>query len=557
MSRQQDQSIPGTPGIPYAAIHARVSTEDQGKGFSLPTQIEACQKLAEREGYVVSETSVLVDEGISGTTMDRPGLRTLRDLVNSKAITAVVVYHPDRLSRNLGHQLLLAEEYERAGVKLLIVSHPLEQGPEGWLFFQMRGALAEYERAKILERARRGMKGRAQKGHPNGGQVPLGYRYIMEPHRGHWELDEDEAPVVRRIFAMCLAGAPVRAIARQLTAERVQTRLDRRPKSGGKKRNGPGVWTFSSVHHILRNETYAGRAYFGRKERLTKTLCRRRDPGEWVRLAVPAILDDETFEAAQAQLRNHQMTATRNRRHDYLLAGGFLRCAQCGRMMTGRMTSRGKRRYRCTSRTNVLNVAQRCRGSLAADEVEGRVWRGVEQVLHNPALIAAEVQRQQAHSDELTTAIQRDLALVASALMKCQREEERWTAAYGAELIDLTELKAYRAEIAARRQGLQDQEQSLHAQLASVQHGVHQVEALISYCTRVRQQLQTFDINEKRLALQALAIQVTWAMEQPLQVKGTLPLDEGSIVSSTAKGVMRPPFSAGSNQAGGIVTCMA
>jgi hypothetical protein len=104
---------------------------------------------------------------------------------------------------------------------------------------------------------------------------------------------------------------------------------------------------------------------------------------------------------------------------------------------------------------------------------------------------------------------------------------------------------------------LQEQEQGLHAQLASIQRGVHQVEALISYCARVREQLHTFDIDEKRLASQALAIQVTWAMEQPLQVKGSLPLDEGPIVSSTVNGVMRPPFSAGSNQAGGIVTCMA
>src|ERR671925_807292 len=179
----------------YAAIYARVSTEDHGKGFSIPTQIEAGQKLAEREGYMVSETSVLVDEGISGTTMDRPGLRKLRDLVNSKAISAVIVYDPDRLSRNLGHQLLLAEEFERASVKLLIVSHPLEQGPEGWLFFQMRGALAEYERAKILERTQRGRIGRAKAGYVLGGGVPYGYRYVAGPHQGTWTIDEEEAAV--------------------------------------------------------------------------------------------------------------------------------------------------------------------------------------------------------------------------------------------------------------------------------------------------------------------------------------------------------------------------
>jgi site-specific DNA recombinase len=114
----------------YAAIYARVSTEDQGKGFSIPTQIEACEELPEREGYTVPKASVLVDEGISGTTMDRPQLRKLRELVHARTISAVIVYDPDRLSRNLGHQLLLAEECDRTGVRLLFVTQTLEATPE-------------------------------------------------------------------------------------------------------------------------------------------------------------------------------------------------------------------------------------------------------------------------------------------------------------------------------------------------------------------------------------------------------------------------------------------
>jgi site-specific DNA recombinase len=114
MSRNREHTMNPSAGTPYAAIYARVSTEDQGKGFSIPTQIEGCQKLAEREGYLVPGTYVLIDEGISGTTMERPGLRKLRELVNTQAIAAVIVIDPDRLSWNLGHQLLLAEEFERA-----------------------------------------------------------------------------------------------------------------------------------------------------------------------------------------------------------------------------------------------------------------------------------------------------------------------------------------------------------------------------------------------------------------------------------------------------------
>jgi hypothetical protein len=124
-----------------------LETIDQG------TSIESLQEIVNgwRENAMLAKSHVLVDEGISGTTMERPGLRKLRDLVNAHAIVAVVAYDPDRLSRNPGHQLLLAEDFERASVKLLIVSHPMEQGPEGWLFFQIGGALAEYGRAKLWD----------------------------------------------------------------------------------------------------------------------------------------------------------------------------------------------------------------------------------------------------------------------------------------------------------------------------------------------------------------------------------------------------------------------
>jgi site-specific DNA recombinase len=263
MSRLAHETHEDARPLRYTAIYCRVSTEDQGKGFSIPTQIEACHTLAAREGYSVPGAHVFVDEGISGTTMDRPSLRKLRDFVATQAISAIIVYDPDRLSRNLGHQLLLAEECDRAAVELLIVSHPLERGPEGWLFFQMRGALAEYERAKLLERTHRGRAGRVKAGYPGGGSVPFGYRRVREPHKGHLEIDDETAPIARRIFQMYATGATLWAIAKQLTDERVPTKFDREgsSKQRQQKRLGYGAWSISLLQRMLRNATYAGRAY--------------------------------------------------------------------------------------------------------------------------------------------------------------------------------------------------------------------------------------------------------------------------------------------------------
>ncbi len=155
-----------------------------------------------------------------------------------------------------------------------------------------------------------------------------------------------------------------------------------------------------------------------------------------------------------------------------------------------------------------------------------RVWHAIEHVLQQPDLIAAEVQRQQAGADERRTDIQREISLLEDALAKCDREEQRWAQAYIAEVINLAELKGYRAEIAARRESILTQRQQLQTTLDTIGQAVEHVEALIDYCERVRQKLQTFDAAEKRLAFAALNVRITWTPEQPLAIEGTIPIGE-------------------------------
>ena len=462
-----------------------------------------------------------LDEGISGTTMDRPGLHRLRELVQAHAIAAVIVIDPDRLSRNLGHQLLLAEELEQAGVKLLIVSHPLERGPEGWLFFQMRGALAEYERAKLLERAQRGRIGRAKAGHP-WGQVPFGYRALREPHGGRWEVDPEEAAIVRRMFAMCLQGLSTREMARQLTLERVPTKRDREPKRGRRRALGAGCWSPPMVHHRLSYEGYIGRAYGGKRQSISQTRRRARPPPEWIALTIPAIIDDGTFQAAQAPLQRHQALARRHRTHDDLFGGG--RC-RCGRGMTG-FPRRGGRDDRCHGRHQVMAPEQRCRGSFQADLIAARIWAAVERVLQQPEMIAAEVAQPENTAGERCAARLRDIEVIEAFLATCDRAAQRWADAYAAEVIGLLELQAYRREMGTRRQQVQDRRAALPAEAEAIGQTSGQLESLISSGAHVRERLQTFDEREKRVALEALDIRATWGPHQPLAIQGSIPLSD-------------------------------
>lgn len=321
-----------------------------------------------------------------------------------------------------------------------------------------------------------------------------------------------------------------RAIAWQFTRERVLTRHDRRPGNGGHKVRPVGTWAPSTIYKILTYEGYVGTAYWGKRQPDARTLRQSRSQDTWIAIPVPPIIDDVTFHAAQAQLSRNKQLVRRNRRHEYLLAGGQFRCGHCGRTMNG-FTAPITRRYRCTS-VCTLPPHERCHVSIKADEVEQRVWAAVERVLQQPETIAEEVARQQATADQRLAEIQQECSLIDAALAKCDREERRWAEAYAAEVISLEELKGFRAGIATTRQGLHTEQARLQADMDALQAAGAKVKSLVAYCKRVRQRLETFDMAEKQLALEALDVRVTWAPDQPLALQGSIPLDDIVTIAS-------------------------
>jgi site-specific DNA recombinase len=531
MKQAKEQSSNGTAHTRYAAIYARVSTDDQVKGFSIPTQLEACQKLASEQGYTTSEAHVFVDDGVSGTTLDRPALRRLRDLIRAKSISAVIVLDPDRLARKIGKLLVLKDEMDEAGVQLCCVSHPVEQGPEGGLFFQLRGAVAEYEREKLLERMRRGKMGRAKAGHPNGGNMPLGYRYISMPHGGHLQIDEEEAAVVRRIFDMYLSGMNFRTIARQLTLERIPTHYDRHQRDG-RKLCGPGIWNVASINLILHNETYAGTMYWNKRQGVEKT-ARPRNRNEWVAIQVPAIISRDTFAGTQKRIARNRALSRRNRKHEYLFLAGRLRCGRCGKSMTGYSPKNVRRYYRCYSQIWRPQAHDPfCSGVVRADDIEAQVWEKVEGILHDPKVIFAEVKRRRTATVDIETEAARERKVLQVALAKIEREFRQWEQAYAHEVISLDDFKVYKGDIDARREQIEAQQQELDTRIAQVAQAETDIHTLIAYCERVRANLTTFDIPTKRLALEALNIQVSWTPGERPRITGKIPVDKIETIAS-------------------------
>src|SRR5213078_3935509 len=179
-----------------AAIYARVSSDRQKENHTIASQTAALIEFAQTNGYAVPREWVFQDEGYSGATLVRPGLEALRDLAAEGEIRAALVYSPDRLSRKYAYQVLLAEELSRCGVELVFLKAPAGTSPEDQLLVQFQGMIAEYERAQIVERSRRGKRHKAQEGLVNVlGGAPYGYRYIKKSDNAdaYYEINEAEA----------------------------------------------------------------------------------------------------------------------------------------------------------------------------------------------------------------------------------------------------------------------------------------------------------------------------------------------------------------------------
>jgi site-specific DNA recombinase len=146
-----------------------------------------------------------LDEGYSGATLVRPALERLRDVVAAGRVDRLSVPSPDRLARTYASQVLLVDECRRAGVEVVFLNRALGQSPEDDLLLQVQGMIAEYERAKLIERHRRGKRHAARIGAVNVlSGAPYGYRYIPKYEGGghaRYEIIPDEARVVRQVLA--------------------------------------------------------------------------------------------------------------------------------------------------------------------------------------------------------------------------------------------------------------------------------------------------------------------------------------------------------------------
>ena len=298
-------------------LYCRYSSHAQ-REVSIEQQIHACRDFAERLGIEIVQ--VYEDHALSGTNDKRPAFQRMIAESASLEYQYVIVYSLDRFARDRYDSAVYKRQLKTNGKKVLSATENISDDPTGILLEAMLEALAEYYSKELAQKIRRGMEDNASRCQVTG-SIPYGYRRGQD---GRYELDPDQADIVREIFARVLSGEKLIHIADDLNRRGFRT------KTGAR-------WGRSSFNVLLHNERYTG-VYIYQDTRIEG--------------GVPQIVDRETFDAVQHVLhtksnpRGSGSGPTRRRVNELYLLTGELYCGPCGSPLVGISgTSRSGQKY--------------------------------------------------------------------------------------------------------------------------------------------------------------------------------------------------------------------
>jgi len=519
-----------------AAIYTRVSSNQQKENKTIESQVDALIGFAEKKRYVVPEEYIFKDEGYSGAVLVRPGLEKLRDLSAEGQIQSVLVYSPDRLSRNYAYQVVLIDELQANGTEVLFINSPRAETPEEHLLLQFQGMIAEYERAMIKEKSRRGKRYKARAGIVNVlSGAPFGYNYIRKTELTHarYEINPREAAVVQNIYRLYTEELKsIGEIARDLNKDRIPTQ------------KGLSPWERSTVWAILRNPAYTGKACFGKTQqtertRITKPLrekggytkrnCANKDTprNQWIEIAVPPIITAEAFELAGERLAHNKIQSKRNTIEQTLLQGMMV-CGQCGYSLYRTSTKTSKRKiyyYRCLGSDNYrFEKGRKCDCRPVRQEyVDELVWQGIVELLREPALIQKEIDKRIAETKKADPILNQKTFLEKqnNKLMKAM---DKLLDAYQEGLIPLEQLRKRMPDLQKRVSETVKQIQDIQTHEITLGKQLELLD-FTNFTKQMEHNLDGLDIQAKRKVMKLLIKEIIVDSET-INIRHSIPIKE-------------------------------
>lgn len=495
-----------------AALYARVSTAHQEQEQTIASQVAALERAGTELQLSIPQHHRYIDDGFSGSRLDRPALDTLRDAAADGFLDVVLIHCPDRLARNYVHQQVLIEELTKRGVEVHFVERPIGERAEDRLLLQMQGVIAEYERAKIIERTRRGTRHKVRSGQllPFS-KPPYGYAIVRSADtRPQLVIDEVEAAHVRSMFRWIIEeGLGVFAVAKRLNE------IGARPRQRD-------FWVTGSVYRIVTNTVYAGTAIFGKRESVEpkrprhpgayrstpKSSVQIRPASQWIEVSVPAIIDEKTRQAALGQLARNKSLAKRNNLHDYLLRT-LVVCGECNRRMTARCHKDGRGYqyfcYACDHRDPVVTgSAKRCKARrVHANQLDKIVWEALMSWIQTPDMLLRELDAWRAHHSS-APAKTKELTRLQKLERQLELQVQRLVDAYQRGAISVDELKGRRERLEADRQATHARIQDLTGEQLDSTRLQRLGEDLEEFASSIRAGLHELDFAQRQRLVRLL-----------------------------------------------------
>jgi site-specific DNA recombinase len=423
-----------------AALYARVSSDHQADEGTIASQVDALRQRAAVDQAAIDDELCFLDDGVSGSTLIRPQLERLRDQAAAGAFDRLYVLSPDRLARNYAYQVLLVDELRAAGVEIVFVNRELGKSPEDDLLLQVQGVIAEYERAKIIERARRGKQYAARQGQVSVlSKAPYGYRYVSKAEGGgvaRFDVLLEQARVVRQVFHWVgQERLALQEVCRRLLQQQILTPTGKR------------CWNPKTLSFMLKNRAYIGLAEYGKSQvvpRRPRLRPRRGKPevprrpysvtaasGQPLPIPVPALVGEDLFAQVAEQLAENRRRARLGAVGARHLLQGLVVCAGCGYALVGTggkgRTAAGRQQYgyyRCSGRQVVGDDGEKvCRGrAVRSADLERSVWEDVCALLREPSRVEQEYERRLGGSggegSEAAAALQKRIAGVRRGISR-------------------------------------------------------------------------------------------------------------------------------------------
>ena len=307
-----------------------------------------------------------VDKAESARSANRPAFQEMIGHTKQKPVPfqAILVWKLSRFARNREDSILYKALLRRRGVQVISINEQIDESPTGRLLEGMIESIDEFYSANLGQDTRRGMKENAQRGFLNGAPVAFGYRAIFteinEVKKRMMELDEKEAPIVRRVFDLFLQGEGAKRIAECLNVEGFRTRKGSR-------------WNKSIIHYLLKNETYTGTYLwnqFNKSNGLKVANAKSevvRIPNHHTSLVEPAIFDhvQRTIKERAPEMKSHPRAVASQH-----LLSGLVSCAHCSAQMIASTAKSGKFVYYSCQRKFKEGKASCSQKSLNAKKFE-------------------------------------------------------------------------------------------------------------------------------------------------------------------------------------------